>query len=93
MTWRVSAILSKPIPSGDVVDSDERINSIRTNSACYSPITYDKASWLTAVFGYNLASRKMELVLGSLGEGGNWSRDSFEKMFAWSDNLFADTFM
>ena len=78
--------------NGDVIDTDERMSNIRTNSACYSPITFDQASWLTAVFRYNQTSGKMELVPGSLGEAHNWSQDSFEKMFAWSDNLFADTF-
>ena len=41
----------------------------------------------------NNVNGNMELVPGSLGGAGEWSRDSFDKMFAWSENLFADTFM
>jgi len=36
----------------------------------------------------NNANRYMELVPGYLGEAGDWYRDRFEKMFAWSENLF-----
>ena len=78
--------------NGESTHSPERMANIRTNSACYSPITSTQASWLTAVFQYNTNSGQMELAPGSLGEAGNWSRDSYEKMFAWSNNLFADTF-
>ena len=66
--------------------------NITTNSACFSPITFDEASWLTAVFAYDPASGDMRLVPGSLGEAADWNRENFETMFDWSDNLFADTF-
>ncbi len=74
------------------VDGAERVANITTNSACFSPITFEKASWLTAVFAYDPASKEMKVVPGSLGEAENWTKDNFETMFAWSDNLFADTF-
>lgn len=77
---------------GRPVDDPERSANITTNSACFSPITFDEASWLTAVFAYDPASQAMQLVPGSLGEAANWNRENFETMFAWSDNLFADTF-
>jgi hypothetical protein len=35
----------------------------------------------------NNVNGNMELVPGSLGEAGEWSWDSFDKMFAWSENL------
>ncbi|MDP2786281.1 MAG: FAD-dependent oxidoreductase, partial [Sulfurimicrobium sp.] len=37
----------------------------KTNSACYSPITADTASWLTAVYGYDAVNNKMVLVPGA----------------------------
>lgn len=63
-----------------------------TNSACFSPITFDTASWLTAVFRYDQETGSMKVVPESSGEARRPSRDSYEKMFAWSENLFADTF-
>jgi NADPH-dependent 2,4-dienoyl-CoA reductase/sulfur reductase-like enzyme len=63
-----------------------------TNSACYSPITATTASWLTAVFAYDPASGLMKSVPAAAGEAPAPNGDHFEKMFAWADNLFADTF-
>ncbi|PWQ96561.1 FAD-dependent oxidoreductase [Leucothrix pacifica] len=63
-----------------------------TNSACYSPISADTASWLTAVFAYNSASGAMELVPQSLGASQGASRSNYNKMFDWADSLFGDTF-
>jgi hypothetical protein len=71
-------------------DSDERIENITTNSACYSPITYDQASWLTANYAYDDATGKMQLT--HLGEAERWSRESYREMFAWAENLFSDSF-
>lgn len=64
-----------------------------TNSACYSPITFNTASWLTAVFQYDPNTRTMTPVPESAGEAPAPSRENFEKMFAWAENLFADTFL
>lgn len=63
-----------------------------TNSACYSPITTNTASWLTAVFAYDPVSGTMKAVPASSGEAPAPTQDHFEKMFDWADNLFADTF-
>ena len=63
-----------------------------TNSACYSPITANTASWLTAVFAYDPVSGTMKAVPASSGEAPAPTQDHFEKMFDWADNLFADTF-
>jgi NADPH-dependent 2,4-dienoyl-CoA reductase/sulfur reductase-like enzyme len=79
--------------AGLSAETDERLNNITTNSACFSPITADEASWLTAVFKYNRSSGKMGLVPGSLGESHKWNSENYQDMFAWSENLFADTFM
>ena len=63
-----------------------------TNSACYSPITANTASWLTAVFAYNPSTGAMEVVPESFGEAPAATQDNYEKMFDWAGNLFADTF-
>ncbi len=63
-----------------------------TNSACYSPISADTASWLTAVFGYDAASRTMKLVNESLGESATPNNQNYRQMFDWASNLFADSF-
>ncbi len=79
--------------AGQPADLPERLASITTNSACYSPITFDEASWLTAVYAYDSGSGQMRLVQESLGEAHDWSQENFEDMFAWADNIFADTFL
>ena len=70
-----------------------------TNSACYSPITANTASWLTAVFAYDpntldpvTGKGVMRVVPESFGEAPAATRDNYEKMFDWAGNLFADTF-
>lgn len=84
------AILRKA--KGLSIHTDERLQNLRTNSACFSPVTADEASWLTAVFAYDTASSSMKLVPESLGEARSWSRENYREMFTWSENLFADTF-
>ncbi len=74
------------------VDGAERAAAVTTNSACYSPITSEKASWLTVVYAYDPASKSMKMVPESLGVAEEWTKDNFKTMFAWSENLFADTF-
>lgn len=71
-------------------DHTERLENLTTNSACYSPITYDTASWLTAVFQYDAGSKQMKL--SQIGEAGEWTQESYQDMFDWSANLFTDTF-
>ena len=71
-------------------DSEERMANVTTNSACYSPITIDTASWLTANFAYNPASGAMELQ--HIGEASRPSNGNFRQMFGWASNLFTDSF-
>ncbi|MEH6517311.1 MAG: FAD/NAD(P)-binding oxidoreductase [Halioglobus sp.] len=71
-------------------DNADRLKNLTTNSACYSPVTYDTATWLTAVYHYDMASQQMKP--SHVGEAGEWTRDNYDDMFDWSDNLFADTF-
>ncbi len=70
-----------------------------TNSACYSPITANTASWLTAVFAYDpntldpvTGKGVMKAVPESFGEAPAATQDNYEKMFDWAGNLFGDTF-
>lgn len=63
-----------------------------TNSACYSPITNQTASWLTAGYRYNFATGMMDRVAESFNEAESPSRDNYQTMLAWANNLFADTF-
>jgi NADPH-dependent 2,4-dienoyl-CoA reductase/sulfur reductase-like enzyme len=72
-----------------LADADRTAN-VTTNSACYSPITYNAASWLTANFRYDATSRGMKLV--QLGEADQWNSENYEDMFEWASNLFTDSF-
>jgi len=63
-----------------------------TNSSCYSPITTSTASWLTAVFAYDPATRTMKVVPGASGEALAASKDHYEDMFVWFRTLMGDTF-
>jgi NADPH-dependent 2,4-dienoyl-CoA reductase/sulfur reductase-like enzyme len=73
----------------------DRTANVTTNSACYSPITYREASWLTANFRYDTdpkstTYRNMKLV--QLGEAAQWNSGNYEDMFQWASNLFTDSF-
>ena len=63
-----------------------------TNSACYSPITADTASWLTAIFAYDPVSRTMLPVPGAAGEAAGRSTENYKEMFQWFNTLMEDTF-
>lgn len=78
--------------NGWPIDEPARMDSVVVNSACFSPITYDTASWLNAVFAYDPATRMMKRVEPSFGEAGAPSKKNFEQMFKWANRLFDDTF-
>ena len=63
-----------------------------TNSACYSPLSTNTASWLTGVFGYDVATDSMKIVAGSGGASQGVSSENYRDMFTWANSLFADTF-
>ncbi len=63
-----------------------------TSSACYSTVTMSTASWLTAVFAYEAASRTMKAVPASSGEAARPSAENFKDMEKWFRALMADTF-
>lgn len=65
----------------------------KTNSACYSPVSSNQATWLTAVYEYNSATQDMKLVeAGNYPAAGAPSYQNYQDMFRWSENLFSDTF-
>jgi hypothetical protein len=64
----------------------------QTNSACYSPITFDTASWLTATFAYDPVSKTMLPVPASSGEAAARSQDNFNEMNKWFTALMGDSF-
>jgi NADPH-dependent 2,4-dienoyl-CoA reductase/sulfur reductase-like enzyme len=77
-----------------LADADRTAN-VTTNSACYSPITYSEASWLSANFRYDTDPNSpsfRSMKLAQLGEAGRWTSDSYEDMFDWASNLFTDSF-
>lgn len=61
-----------------------------TSSACFSPITSTKASWLSASFRYNPTDGTMTRY--DLGEAHEPTSDGFQQMYQWADNIFADSF-
>jgi NADPH-dependent 2,4-dienoyl-CoA reductase/sulfur reductase-like enzyme len=63
-----------------------------TNSACYSTVTMNTASWLTVVFAYDAATRSMKAVPASSGEGERATAENFRDMDKWFRSLMADTF-
>ncbi|RIX49502.1 MAG: pyridine nucleotide-disulfide oxidoreductase [Rhodocyclales bacterium GT-UBC] len=63
-----------------------------TNSACYSPITSDTASWLTAIFAYDPVSGTMQPVPGAAGEAAGRSQDNYKEMIKWFNTLMEDSF-
>jgi sulfide dehydrogenase [flavocytochrome c] flavoprotein chain len=63
-----------------------------TNSACYSPITFDTASWLTANFAYDPVTKTMQPVAPSSGEAAARSSENFKEMNKWFTALMGDSF-
>ena len=63
-----------------------------TASACFSPITSEKASWLTASYQYDPVSKSMKRVDASFAEADQPTSDGMQQMFQWARNIFADSF-
>ncbi len=79
--------------TGLLAHTPERLANLTTNSACFSPVSFDEASWLTAVFRYNRASGRMDVVPESFGASDGWSRENYREMYTWASNLLSDTFV
>jgi NADPH-dependent 2,4-dienoyl-CoA reductase/sulfur reductase-like enzyme len=63
-----------------------------TNSACYSPITMETASWLTAVFAYDPGTQAMAAVADSFREAAARDGGNFGNMGKWFNALMSETF-
>ncbi len=66
--------------------------AIMTNSACYSPVSSTKASWLTAIFAYDPVSKTMKVVANNPAEAASPSGDNLKEMRQWFSNLMVDSF-
>ena len=63
-----------------------------TNSSCFTPITKTTASWLTAVYRYDPATKTMIPAGNGVTESNGANSENYEDMFKWFNNLMADTF-
>lgn len=63
----------------------------KINSACYSPVSSNEATWLTGGFTYDAAKNDWVLVSASFASGPPTTRH-YTEMFGWAKNLFSDTF-
>ncbi len=63
-----------------------------TNSACYSPVTANSASWLTALYQYDAATATMKAAPGSPTEAAGISAKNFQQMNVWFNTLMSDSF-
>jgi sulfide dehydrogenase [flavocytochrome c] flavoprotein chain len=62
------------------------------NSACYSPVTASTASWLTAVYQYDVATRSYRMVGTAPSEAPRPTSDNFSEMNRWFSTLMRETF-
>lgn len=63
-----------------------------TNSSCFTPITKTTASWLTAIYRYDPATKTMALAGDGVVESNGANSENYEDMLKWFKNLMADTF-
>jgi NADPH-dependent 2,4-dienoyl-CoA reductase/sulfur reductase-like enzyme len=63
-----------------------------TNSSCFTPITNTTASYLTAIFRYDPATKTMVPTGDGIVESKGANSENQEDMFKWFKNLMADTF-
>lgn len=63
-----------------------------TSSACYSAITMSQASWLSAVFQYDAASRSMKPVAEATAASRGWNSENYKELGTWFRAFMADSF-
>jgi hypothetical protein len=67
-----------------------------TNSACYTPITADRATWLSAVYQYDPGTGKMVVPAfhnkGTPIAATSATTENYKDMQVWFNTLMADTF-
>ncbi len=59
-----------------------------TNSACFTPINHDEASWISAVYRYD----GQQVVTEKVGNSPDANAENYQMMFDWANNLFNDSF-
>jgi sulfide dehydrogenase [flavocytochrome c] flavoprotein subunit len=59
-----------------------------TNSACFTPINNEQAAWISAVYRYD----GLKIVTEKVGNSPDATRENFDLMFDWANNLFDDSF-
>jgi len=113
----VPASDGKPVPkSGHMANSEAKIcadaivrdfngeapdANIATSSACFSPITNKKSSWLSTNFIYGdifdasgkVKGKGMHRVDAGEAAADMVDGDSYQDMFKWADSIFADSFI
>ena len=67
-----------------------------TNSACYTPITADRATWLSAVYQYDATSGTMKIPVQHNNRtaisAAQATTENYEDMQVWFKTLMADSF-
>ena len=63
-----------------------------TNSSCFTPITMTTASWLTAIYRYDPATKTMVVTGSGVTESNGYNSENHEDMLKWFKNLMTDTF-
>lgn len=65
-----------------------------TNSACYSPLTANSATWLTALYQYDPVSATMKVATPpGVVASASISNKNFKQMNVWFNTLMSDTLM
>ena len=59
-----------------------------TNSACFTPINNQEAAWISAVYRYD----GQGIATEKLGNSPIATKENYELMFDWANNLFYDSF-
>ena len=73
----------------DALHNKTSYSAVKINSACYSPVSSNEATWLTV--GYQLTNGQWTKIEASAGAGAPTQKHYYE-MFGWAKNLFSDTF-
>jgi hypothetical protein len=67
-----------------------------TNSACYTPITATTATWLSAMYQYDLATGTMVILPqhnnGKAIAASSATSDNYQDMQRWFTTLMGETF-
>ena len=71
---------------------DEINQNPMTNSSCFTPITLEKASWLSVVYRYDPGSGQMMPTGAGVTESRSTTSENYEDMLKWFKNLMSDTF-